>query len=187
MPLPLDDNLLIQRIAQANSGALSELYDRYSRLVYSLAVYMVADAGLAEEITQDVFLQVWRKAGSYQTDLGKVTTWLTSITRHRAIDMLRRQNVRPEGSWTGLEDALDLPGENLAVEPQVLYSAQREHIRRALAALPPEQRIAVSLAYYQGLTQQEIAERLNEPLGTVKTRIRLGMQKLRQILQPEEI
>lgn len=198
-----DDIVLLQRIASSQkataTAALSELYDRYSRLVFSLAVHMVNDTALAEEITQDVFVLVWNKASTYQSDLGKVSTWLSSVARNRAIDSLRRLKARPEGHRAGPEDNFHteegylfdeaLLGERageVAVEGVVELHQQRARLQKLLAELPPEQRRALALAYYQGLTQQEISEALHEPLGTVKTRIRLGLQKLRSLLAVEK-
>jgi len=186
-PPVLEDDTLLKNIANGQSAALGVLYDRYGRLVFSLSVHIVNDAGLAEEITQEVFLQVWNKAGSYQTGLGKVSTWLTSITRHRAIDSLRRRSVRPEGKLADLDDSDDPAGPNwvdpLNVETQTELTLQNHTIRRAIAQLPKEQQRALALAYFQGLSHQEIAEMTGEPLGTIKTRIRLAMQKLRLVLE----
>jgi RNA polymerase sigma-70 factor (ECF subfamily) len=183
-----DDTSLLRQIASADSSALAELYDHYGRMVYSLALNLLGDAGLAEETTQDVFVQVWQKAGTYQPELGKVSTWLLSVTRHRAIDMMRRRKIRPEGSWVNIEDLLlSRSDDRLDVEPQAILHSLQQRIRRALAALPEEQRTALGLAYFQGMTQQEVADWLHEPLGTVKTRMRLGMQKLRQMLSEEEV
>ena len=165
------------------SAAISELYDRYGRLVFSLAVRIVGDAAVAEEVTQDVFVQVWNKAASFHPDSGKVISWLASVARNRAIDLLRRQRVRPEGHHVSLEDGFPLEEDkDAAVEPAVDSTLEQQRVRRALLNLPPDQSKALSLAYFQGYTQQEIAALLNEPLGTVKTRIRLAMQKLRQSL-----
>jgi RNA polymerase sigma-70 factor (ECF subfamily) len=180
----LDDETLLRFITQAHEGALSELYDRYSRLVYSMALNTVGDAAMAEEITQDVYLRIWNKAATYQSNQGKVTTWIVSITRYRAIDMIRRLSVRPEGNradWAEGEafDAAD----PLDIEEEVEIADRKQRVRQAVAELPEEQRAALSLAFFQGYTHSEIADILNEPLGTVKTRIRLGMQKLRQTLQ----
>jgi RNA polymerase sigma-70 factor (ECF subfamily) len=180
----LDDIVLIHLIVLARTEALSALYDRYGRLVYSLALNIVGDQATAEEITQDVFLRIWEKAGTYRVDQSKVSTWLTSITRHRAIDMLRRRGIRPEQNSVAWEEA------NLNVTPWVEESPEaitevaleQRRIRAAISGLPANQQQALALAFFQGLTHSEIAARLNEPLGTVKTRIRLAMQKLREIL-----
>jgi len=178
-----DDESLIQLITEGQSAALGALYDRYGRLVFSLAFQVTSDAAVAEEITQEVFLQIWNKAGSYQAAQGKVTTWITSVARHRAIDSLRRRGARPEGHQVDFEDdeAPELV-DPLGVEEQVEFSQRSLAVRKAMAQLPPEQQKALALAYFKGLTHQEIAELTGEPLGTVKTRIRLAMIKLKQIL-----
>ncbi len=182
----LDDESLIRLIRQARGEALSELYDRYGRLVFSLAFNSVGDRATAEEITQDVFLRVWQRASQYRADRGKVSTWLTGITRHRAIDQLRRRGVRPEQhsvSWAEVSPG----GEPVADGPEEATSLalQRERVRAAVASLPEEQRQVLALAYFQGLSQSQIAEALDLPLGTAKTRVRLGMQKLRELLREE--
>jgi RNA polymerase sigma-70 factor (ECF subfamily) len=180
----LDDQTLIALIIHARAEALSELYDRYGRLVYSLALHSVGNTATAEEITQDVFLRVWQRARQYRGDRAKVSTWLTSITRHRAIDQLRRRGSRPEQhsvAWaeiaTGSEPAANGP------EGAVSLRMERERVRAAIASLPQEQQQVLALAYFVGLSQSQISEATGQPLGTVKTRIRLGMQKLRGILQ----
>jgi len=187
--LPASDEALLRRIARAEPQALSELYDRYGRLVFSLAVRVVGEGEAAEEITQDVFVQVWRKAYTYRPDLGRPLTWLVSIARHRAIDALRRRRVRPPGSLDGidLEDAPLKSGDDQAPPLQAELEQARERLRRALASLPEEQRSALLLAYFGGLSHRELAERLDQPIGTVKTRLRLGLQKLRQLLESDEL
>ncbi|MGW8251742.1 MAG: sigma-70 family RNA polymerase sigma factor [Anaerolineales bacterium] len=180
----LDDATLLRFITRADEGALGELYDRYSRLVYSMALNSTGDAGLAEEITQDVYLRIWNKAATYQSSQGKVTTWIVSITRYRAIDMMRRLSVRPEGNradW--IEGEAIEASDPMDIEEQVENAERQQRVRSAVSELPEEQRAALSLAFFQGYSHSEIAEILGEPLGTVKTRIRLGMQKLRQSLQ----
>lgn len=182
----LDDAKLMDLIARSHAGALGELYDRYGRLVFSLAANSVGDYRTAEEITQDVFVRVWERAGSYQVERAKVSTWLTSIARHRAIDQLRRRGARPEQytvPWVETEpDSLAANG-----NPQeaAQLAMEREQVRSALAQLPEEQRQVLALAYFQGYTQQQIADTLDQPLGTVKTRVRLAMQKLRQLLDAQ--
>jgi len=180
----LDDPTLLRLVSQAEENALGELYDRYGRLVYSMALNAVGDPALAEEITQDVYLRIWNKATTYKVEQGKVITWVASITRYRAIDVLRRLSVRPEGNlaeWA--EEEPILPPDPVDVEEQVDISERKHKIRTAVAELPEEQRQALAMSFFQGYSHAEIAEILNEPLGTVKTRIRLGMQKLRQTLQ----
>ena len=184
----LDDEILLRLIVQARAEALSELYDRYGRLVFSLALNSVGNPATAEEITQDVFLRVWQRARQYRADRAKVSTWLTSITRHRAIDQLRRRGSRPEQHslvWAelapGAEPSVDGP------EQATALAMERERVRAAIDRLSEEQRQVLALAYFQGLTQSQIAEALVLPLGTVKTRIRLGMQKLREMLQEDQV
>lgn len=179
-----DDARLLRAMAAGQMAALGALYDRYGRLAYSLAVNIVNDSALAEEITQDVFMQVWNAAGAYRAEMGKVSTWLTSITRYRSIDRLRRLRVRPEGHAQGWEDGEmpDLP-DGMHVEAEVEAGQSQRQVRAAVAQLPVEQREALALAFFQGYTHQEIAAQLGEPLGTVKTRIRTAMQKLRRLLE----
>ncbi len=178
----LSDENLMQRIAAEQPDALGVLYDRYSRLVFSLALNAVGERSTAEEITQEVFLQVWKKATTYRPERSKVVTWLSSIARYRAIDAWRRQSARPvvqADFWTeagALTDPLD-------VEHSVELRHRARQVRAALANLPPEQRQALALAYFRGYTHREIADELDTPLGTVKTRIRLAMQKLRNLLE----
>ena len=185
----LDDTELIRLIAHARPEALSALYDRYGRLVFSLALRALGDQALAEEITQDVFFRIWEKAGTYRPEEAKVSTWLTSITRHRAIDVLRQRGVRPgldHTEWTETQ-LMVIPDGADSPEEVTERALQQELVRRAVALLPAEQSRVLALAYYQGLTHSEIATLCGEPLGTVKTRIRLAMQKLREILVDDEL
>lgn len=184
----LNDQTLIRLIVRADSDALSELYDRYSRLVFSLAVNSVGDRATAEEITLDVFTRVWQKASTYRAEQAKVSTWLTSITRYRAIDELRRRDARPEHASLAWADvAPDGMPRVDGPEEVAQRSLQRQWVRDAVATLPEEQRQALALAYFRGYSHREIAETLDQPLGTVKTRIRLAMQKLHDMLQDEPI
>lgn len=182
-----DDESLIRQVAELREEALSQLYDRYSDLVFSIALAIVDDRSTAEEITLDVFMRVWQKAASYRADQAKVRTWLSHIARHHAIDILRRRSIRLDHytiSWDGvpLSDTLT------AQDPQELVelSLRGERVRAAIAHLPQDQKQALALAYYGGLTQVEIAEALQQPLGTIKTRLRLAMQKLRHLLREEQ-
>ena len=185
--IKLDDEALMRLIALAQEQALGALYDRYSRLVFSMALNTTGDSGLAEEITQDVFLRVWNKAETYRPEQGKVVTWMSSITRYRAIDLLRQRGIRPEGNRLDWVDGVspDLP-DAMDVELEVEVAQRKQRVRTALSQLPPEQRQALSYAFFQGYSHSQIAEALSEPLGTVKTRIRLAMQKLRQILYEDK-
>jgi len=182
-----DDEALIRLIVRDRPEALSELYDRYHRLVFSLAFNAVGDRSTAEEITLDVFTHVWQKAATYRAERAKVSTWLTSIARHRSIDVLRHQRARPEQRSVGWADLT--PGQVPQVngpEGAAELAIRRQRVRAAIAELPEEQRQVLALAYFQGYTHREIAQILDQPLGTVKTRIRLAMEKLRQTLRAEE-
>jgi RNA polymerase sigma factor (sigma-70 family) len=183
----LDDEALIRLIVHDRPEALSELYDRYSRLVFSVALNSVGDYATAEEITQDVFLRVWQRADQYRADQGKVSTWLSSIARYRAIDVWRRQSSRPEQhslAWADLSPGA-LPRADGPAQSADL-ALERERVRTAVSQLPDEQKQALALAYFKGYSHSQIAEHLGLPLGTVKTRIRLAMEKLRQTLQSDE-
>jgi RNA polymerase sigma-70 factor (ECF subfamily) len=179
----IDDQGLIRGIAASDEAALAAFYDRYGRLVFSLALRILEDVSLAEEITQEVFLTLWNKADTYHPEEGKVITWLGSLARHRAIDLLRRQKVRPEGHRTDWsEDSFPTLKEDPQFEEDLVTEQRREAVRRAVGSLPSEQRQVLALAYFSGMSHQDIAIELGQPLGTVKTRLRLAMQKLRQML-----
>lgn len=185
-----DDSILMQLIAKAQTEALSELYDRYSRLVYSLAMHALGDSVTAEEVTQDVFFRIWEKAGTYRSDQAKVSTWLISITRNRAIDMLRKRGIRPEGHSVGWEEQNDfafLGTNSRGPEELADQSIQSKQIRDTIARLPADQQRVLAMAFFAGLSHSEIAAQLGEPLGTVKTRIRMAMQKLRGWLREEHL
>jgi RNA polymerase sigma-70 factor (ECF subfamily) len=185
-----DDVALIRQIALAHPEALSALYDRYGRLVFSLAFHIVGETEAAEEVTQDVFYRIWEKAEIYQVEQARVSTWLTSITRNRSIDLLRKRKVRPEGyslGWEELQPGWEPASEGRAPEEMTAQAMQTERIRAAVGSLPAEQQQALAMAFFEGYSHSEIAERLGEPLGTVKTRIRTGMQKLRSLLLEESI
>jgi RNA polymerase sigma-70 factor (ECF subfamily) len=178
----LDDSALVVLVARRDEAALGALYDRYSRLIYSLALRIVGERTLAEEIVMDAFVSVWRAASTFVEERGRFVAWLTSVARHRAIDELRRLNVRPEGSSVELDEAIRTSGPD-SVEDVVSVRQRREQVRSVLGRLPDAQREALELAYFGGLTQQEIADKTGTPLGTVKTRMRLGMLKMRDELQ----
>jgi RNA polymerase sigma-70 factor (ECF subfamily) len=182
----LDDAALIRLLAYNRSEALDELYNRYSRLVFSVALNAIGDAATAEEITQDVFTRAWEKAKTYDVEISKVSTWLISITRNRSIDELRRGRIRPERysvSWADVQD--DPVDEGASPEERSELSWRQAAVRAAISSLPVEQQEALALAYFKGYSHSEIAKALSEPLGTVKTRIRLAMQKLREILSDQ--
>jgi RNA polymerase sigma-70 factor (ECF subfamily) len=174
------DQELLDLIARGNQQAVRALYGRYGRLVHGMALQVLGDESAAEEVTQDVFLRVWEKAGTYHAEKAKVSTWLMRVARNRAIDVARQRGTassRTATAWDELESVADTGA------PDPAEGASRGHcteeVRSALAALPDEQRRALGLAFFQGLTHQRIAESLGEPLGTVKTRIRDAMRKLR--------
>lgn len=179
----LEDPALIDLIIQRDEAALGELYDRYHRLVYSIALHVVGRAEDAEEITLDVFTNVWDKAGSYQSELAKVSTWLTRIARNKAIDVLRREGSRPMKdslSWAQVSPAP--AADSGRPESAAHLAMQKEQVREAIASLPEDQQEVLALAYFKGYSHSEIARELDIPLGTAKGRIRSGMQKLRVLL-----
>ena len=184
----LDDEELMQRLFHKDLGAFRALYQRYGNLVYSTSLRVVRDPQIAEDVTQETFLRLWRRPESYVAQRGKFLTWLTSVTRNRAVDEVRSRNRRYRHETASPEEQerefpADAEKNNPALTAEL--SEQRRLILAAMAALPDEQRRTIELAYFGGLTQLEIAGRTGQPLGTVKTRIRLGMQKLRVALTPE--
>lgn len=184
----VDDVTLLNMIAESSSEAIGALYDRYGRLVFTVAIHVVGDAETAEEITQDVFVRVWEGAKSYRAEMAKVSSWLISITRHRSIDELRRRGVRPEKNqmdWPEEEMNDLLLSENPEDSAEMVL--QKRYVRQAIASLPIEQQKVLSLAYFKGYSHQEIAELMGEPLGTVKSRIRLAMLKLRDLFVEQGI
>lgn len=177
------DEVLLERVAGGDPAALSDLYERYRVVTYSLALKITADAAAAEDVVQDAFLGVWRNAGRYTPARGSVRTWVLAIVHHRAIDLLRRR--RPTSD---LPDAEAPPPPSLVLPdiwPEVAGRLDRATVLAALATLSPIQREALELAYYGGLTQQEIAARTGAPLGTVKSRVRLGLLAMRTALVGE--
>ncbi|GMV84202.1 MAG: ECF RNA polymerase sigma factor SigK [Dehalococcoidia bacterium] len=181
------DEALMLAIVSRDEHAFSVLYDRYVDLVYSASFRVLADAQLAEDASQDVFVRLWRRPETFIAERGRFVSWLMSVTRNRAVDELRargRRRKREGGPLGEPDEAAEPVFSTELIDP--LHSAELHEeqatVRRALAALPREQKLCLELAYFGGLTQQEIAARLHEPLGTIKTRIRLGMQKLRRAL-----
>jgi RNA polymerase sigma-70 factor (ECF subfamily) len=195
----VEDEDLIARMAARDPTALASLYDQYDRLVFSFVFHILNDAAAAEEVTQDVFLRAWDAAGKFQVGRGRVSSWLLAIAHNRAIDELRSRRARGAKVTTSydmatpsdLEQAFRASQGGAAAEeandPQeaALSGMRRLRVMEALKQLPPEQSRVIALAYYGGFTHREIAERLEEPLGTVKTRLRLGLQKLRNLLAGE--
>ncbi len=183
----LNDEELMQRIANRDLEAFRALYDRYGDLVYSTTLRMVRDVYLAQDMVQEIFLRLWRKPESYVAHRGRFAVWLTSVARNRAVDEIRSRSRRYRHETASPEEQeRELVGpDNDDPALTAELTDQRRLIVDALAELPSQQREVIELAYFGGLTQQEIAQRLSQPLGTVKTRIRLGMRKLRVTLAPE--
>lgn len=178
------DRSCLERIAAGESHALDELYERYKTMAYSIAYRITNDATLAEDVVQDAFLGAWRNAERYVAGRGSVKTWLLSIVHHRAIDAIRRRKPTTE-----LPDIETVPPPQFQapdVWAEVSADLDADDVRRAIATLSDVQREAIELAYFGGLTQQEVADRTNTPLGTVKSRMRLGLLAMRRVLTPDE-
>ena len=169
---PGDEMRLIARVRAGDQQAMSELYDRYAKVVYGVALRVMQDAAAAEDVLQDIFLQLWRNPDAFDASRGSLAAWLSVIARHRSIDRLRKR--RPE---TDIEECVITSGPDLRDETERTLVVEK--VRGALAEMNPNQRTALELAFFQGLTHAEIAEKTGEPLGTIKTRIRTGLQQLR--------
>jgi RNA polymerase sigma-70 factor, ECF subfamily len=184
----VQDEALIGRLAAGDTAALSLLYDRYAGVVFSLVARIIGDRQVAEDLLQEVFVRVWQRAGTYQGARGKPPTWVLGIAHNLAIDEVRRRRRRPleaderdeEGQLSALQSLSsgDPDPAELAWE-----QVRREQIVAALEQLPDAQRVLIELAYFEGYTQSQLATRLGEPLGTIKTRMRLAVQKLRELLR----
>ncbi|MBI2964585.1 MAG: sigma-70 family RNA polymerase sigma factor [Chloroflexi bacterium] len=179
----VNDGALIQRMASGDTQAVALLYDRFGRRAYSLAFRIVRDRRWAEDVVQEAFVSAWRMAGAYDARRGAASTWLLAIVHHRAIDVYRQIRSRPP--------VFEQPGLEADQAPDVFDEAARlvdgEYVRCAVDRLPADQRAAIMHAYFDGLTHHEIAERTGLPLGTVKSRIRLGMEKLRELLDRDRV
>lgn len=182
----LSDALLLRQVAAQDADALEALYDRHARVAFSLIMRIVRNQEVAQDLLQETFYQVWRKAGDYQGS-GAAGGWIFRIARNKSLDQLRRAGARPEPAQSATEESeralwVALPGgepvEQVAERRQVAVD-----IREALAQLPPEQRLCLELAYFEGMSQRQIAEHTDTPLGTVKTRVRGGMQKMERMLR----
>ena len=175
----VSDVALLQAIAGGDEAALARLYDQYRVILFGLLVRILNSREEAEDVLQEVFLQVWRRAGDYDEQRGKPFTWLVTLTRSRAIDRLRALGSRQRLATSAAQEQ---PEEASDALKETYRSEQKEIVRRALADLPEEQRRTLLLAYFEGLTQSEIAAKINAPLGTVKTRMRSALTKLRETL-----
>lgn len=187
-PVETSDAELVHRVSLGDTAALEALYNRYARVVYSFAMRIVSDPMLAEEILQEVFVRTWRQADRFQRSRGNFGSWLLSITHNLAIDEIRKRQRRPQKSDSvDVSDALfGLVDEATNVEEAAQASALRMRIKTALLTLPEAQRDAIELAFFSGMSQREISAHLDIPLGTIKTRMRLGLKKLRLELEPDE-
>jgi RNA polymerase sigma-70 factor (ECF subfamily) len=171
------DAMLVSAIRSGDEQAMAQLYERYSPIVYSVALRVLGDTGAAEDVLQEVFMQLWRSPDVFDATRGSLPGWLAVITRNRAIDSLRKR--RPE---TDITDVV------VSIEPDLIGGAELsralEKIREALAGMPAPQRSALEMAFFEGLTHAEISEKTSEPLGTIKTRIRAGLLTLRKAFNP---
>lgn len=185
MPVPatFQDAELMRKVAVGDRAAFGQLFDRYHQLALNLAARVLNERHEAEDVVQEVFLQLWRDASSYRQERGKVSTWIVAIARSRAIDKLRSRNARrvvdPVGDDEEMQDILERVSDP-AVRPDDLDN--QLVVRQAFGSLAVDQRVAIEMAYYEGMSQSEIAEALREPLGTIKTRIRSGLLRLKQAL-----
>ncbi len=177
----LSDDVLVGLVRDRDTSAFAILYDRHSRLAFGLAYRLLGEASDAEDVVQDAFLSLWRQAETFRPEKAAARSWLLSIVHHRAVDRLRRvasQHV----SDAGLEDLPERADHRVDVEHEVSVSLEGAAVREALNALPRDQQQAIELAYYGGLSHSEIASKLEVPVGTVKGRLRIGLQKMRAIL-----
>lgn len=182
-----EDDRLLAQVAAGDRRAFETLYDRYAAVVFGLALRMLGDRSSAEEAVQEIFWRVWQRLGSFDRSRA-FAPWLFGIAHNYCIDELRRRKVRPQPVYEDDEHPVlsSIPDES-DVGDTAIQAEQQRTVRAAIDQLPDEQRQALLLAYYGGLTQQEIAARLGNPLGTVKTRMRLGLQKLRALLEGQSL
>ncbi len=173
------DEALLALAAREDEEALAQLYDRYSRVAYGLALRIVRDPALAEDALQEAFVTVWRTAGSFRADRAKPSTWILTLVHRRAVDVVRREERRRAAPLEAVEEPEET---GLATDEEVQLADRRRLVQEALRQLPDEQREALELAYYGGLTQSELAERLSVPLGTIKSRMFTGLRRLRDLL-----
>jgi RNA polymerase sigma-70 factor (ECF subfamily) len=182
------DYELLRAIAGGDEAALATLYDRYSRLVMNIAFGVLGDQAMAEEVAFDIFMRVWQNADRYDPSLAKVPTWLARLARNGAIDRMRRESVRPSAHSVAFSDNAVQPALRASgdTEAAAHLALEQQRVRAAVAQLPVEQRQALALAYFQGYTHREIAELLDLSPGTVKSHIRSGLVRLREVLAAGE-
>ena len=181
----LTDLELLAQIGEKDREALASLYDRYGRRVFALAARILNDPVGSEEVTQDVFMSVWRRGASYTSKKGKFTTWLFSIAHNRTIDELRKRRRDRSRENDDIEDHYDLKSSDISPADAAVAQSEYAKVKAAMDKLPEEQKSVVELSYFKGLTQTEIATKTGQPLGTVKTRMRLALKKLRVALSAE--
>ena len=179
-----DDASLLRDIQRGDETALEELYDRHSTAVYSLVLRILADRGAAADVLSDVFWRIWKRPESHDPSRASVIAWMMTIARRRAIDEWRMSGRRERHERSPEASVGTLQGERPSPEGATLAAEARQHVRDALSALAPEQRTPIELAFFEGLTHVEIAAQLQQPLGTIKTRIRAGMQRMREQMVP---
>ena len=173
----LSDEALVALVARADDSALAELYDRFGNVAYGLALRVVRDPALAEDAVQEAFLAVWRSAARFVPERAKASTWILTLVHRRAVDIVRREEPRR----TEPLEAAPQPSANLT-EDEAWLRLRRTRVQEALRRLPDQQREALELAYFGGFTQSELADRLGEPLGTIKSRMFTGLARLRELL-----
>ncbi len=173
----LSDEALLALVSRGDEAGLGELYDRYGRVAYGLALRIVRDRALAEDAVQEGFLAVWRSAGSFRAEHGKPSTWILTLVHRRTVDLVRREERRRADP---IDELAEPSGE--ATDEEAWLRRQRQVVQEALRKLPADQREALELAYYGGFTQSELAERLGQPLGTIKSRMFTGLRRLRELL-----
>jgi RNA polymerase sigma-70 factor (ECF subfamily) len=187
-PTPTSDTDLVSRAAGGDERGMAELYDRYGQVLYAVAYRIVGQRADAEEVVLDAFAQAWREATRFEAARGSVAGWLTTIARSRALDLVRARSRRERITANAAADRPDsapaMGGWRVDPSSGVEHAERRTQVQLALESLSPPQRRAIELAFFEGLSQSEIADLLQEPLGTIKTRVRLGMQKLRESLRP---
>ncbi|MBD0290741.1 MAG: sigma-70 family RNA polymerase sigma factor [Thermoleophilia bacterium] len=174
----LSDEVLLALVARSDDGALAELYDRFGRVAYGLALRILRDEPLAQDAVQDAFLAVWRSADRFLVERGKASTWILTLVHRRAVDLVRREDRRRGDPLGRAPEPLSAE----TTEDEAALGFERRLVQDALRSLPREQREALELAYYGGLTQSELAERLGQPLGTIKSRMFAGLTRLRDLL-----
>ena len=179
----LSDEALVAMLARGDETALGELYDRFGRPAYGLALRVLRDEKLAEDAVQEAFLSAWRGAASFQPERAKASTWLLTLVHRRAVDIVRREERR---RTEPLEAAPQAQG-SVGTDEETFLRLQRERVQGALRMLPDTQREALELAYYGGFTQSELAERLGQPVGTIKSRMFTGLNRLRELLAESEL